>query len=93
MASKTSLESPNSSNDIALARAPTQWGQGQWPPYLQKLLDSCVTSGHSTVFTVESNTMSDLLQYGGPVLWLQTVLAFLAIVYIIERLLYFHSGG
>ncbi|MBB07400.1 MAG: flagellar motor protein MotA [Roseibacillus sp.] len=35
--------------------------------------------------------MSDLLQYGGPVLWLQAILAFLAIVYIIERFLYFHS--
>lgn len=57
----------------------------------RELLDSCVTSGHSTVFKVESDAMSDLLQYGGPVLWLQAVLAFLAIVYIIERLLYFHS--
>ena len=35
--------------------------------------------------------MSDLLQYGGPVLWLQAALAFMAIVYIIERLLYYHS--
>ena len=35
--------------------------------------------------------MAELLQYGGPVLWLQAALAFLAIVYILERLLYFHG--
>ncbi|NIP98141.1 MAG: MotA/TolQ/ExbB proton channel family protein [Akkermansiaceae bacterium] len=35
--------------------------------------------------------MSELLEYGGPVLWLQLVLGFLAIVFVIERLLYFHG--
>lgn len=35
--------------------------------------------------------MSELLQYGGPVLWLQAALGFLAIVFVIERLLYFHG--
>ena len=35
--------------------------------------------------------MSELLHYGGPVLWLQLALAFLAIVYIMERFLYFHG--
>ena len=35
--------------------------------------------------------MADLLQYGGPVLWLQGIFAFLAIVFVFERLLYFHG--
>lgn len=35
--------------------------------------------------------MADLLDYGGPVLWLQACLAFLAVVFVIERLLYFHG--
>ena len=57
----------------------------------RELLYSYRTSGHSTASTVTSYAMSDLLQYGGPVLWLQAALAFLAVVYVIERLLYFHS--
>jgi biopolymer transport protein ExbB len=35
--------------------------------------------------------MDQLLQYGGPVLWLQVVLAFFAVVFVVERLLYFHG--
>ncbi len=35
--------------------------------------------------------MRYLLDYGGPVLWLQAVLGFLAVVFVIERLLYFHG--
>lgn len=35
--------------------------------------------------------MTELLEYGGPVLWLQAVLGFLAVVFVIERLLYFHG--
>lgn len=35
--------------------------------------------------------MDDLLNYGGPVLWLQAVLAFFAVVFVVERLLYFHG--
>lgn len=35
--------------------------------------------------------MTELLEYGGPVLWLQAGLAFLAVVFVIERLLYFHG--
>ena len=57
----------------------------------RELTDSYGTSGHSNASTVDCDAMSDLLQYGGPVLWLQAALAFLAVVYIIERLLYFHS--
>jgi biopolymer transport protein ExbB len=36
--------------------------------------------------------MDELLQYGGPVLWLQTLLAFFAVVFVVERLLYFHGA-
>lgn len=36
--------------------------------------------------------MDELLQYGGPVLWLQAVLAFFAVVFVVERLLYFHGA-
>lgn len=36
--------------------------------------------------------MDQLLQYGGPVLWLQAVLAFFAVVFVVERLLYFHGA-
>ena len=57
----------------------------------RELPDSDGTSGHSNASAVDSKAMSDLLQYGGPVLWLQAALAFMAVVYIIERLLYFHS--
>ncbi len=35
--------------------------------------------------------MTELLDYGGPVLWLQMVLGFLAVVFVVERLLYFHG--
>ena len=35
--------------------------------------------------------MTELLDYGGPVLWLQVVLGFLAVVFVVERLLYFHG--
>lgn len=35
--------------------------------------------------------MDDLLNYGGPVLWLQALLAFFAVVFVVERLLYFHG--
>jgi len=35
--------------------------------------------------------MTELLDYGGPVLWLQAVMAFLAVVFVLERLLYFHG--
>lgn len=35
--------------------------------------------------------MTELLEYGGPVLWLQAALAFLAVVFVVERLLYFHG--
>ena len=35
--------------------------------------------------------MSELLKYGGPVLWLQAALGFLAVIFVIERLLYFHG--
>ncbi|MDA0765480.1 MAG: MotA/TolQ/ExbB proton channel family protein [Verrucomicrobia bacterium] len=35
--------------------------------------------------------MDDLLNHGGPVLWLQAVLAFFAVVFVVERLLYFHG--
>ena len=36
--------------------------------------------------------MEQLLQYGGPVLWLQAALAFFAVVFVVERLLYFHGA-
>lgn len=36
--------------------------------------------------------MDDLLNYGGPVLWLQAALAFFAVVFVVERLLYFHAA-
>jgi biopolymer transport protein ExbB len=35
--------------------------------------------------------MTELLEYGGPGLWLQVALSFLAVVFVIERLLYFHA--
>jgi biopolymer transport protein ExbB len=35
--------------------------------------------------------MDALLTHGGPVLWLQAVLAFFAVVFVVERLLYFHG--
>ncbi|NNC89435.1 MAG: MotA/TolQ/ExbB proton channel family protein [Akkermansiaceae bacterium] len=35
--------------------------------------------------------MQALLDYGGPVLWLQVALAFFAVVFVVERLLYFHG--
>ena len=35
--------------------------------------------------------MTELLDYGGPVLWMQAGLGFLAIVFVVERLLYFHG--
>lgn len=35
--------------------------------------------------------MDELLQYGGPVLWLQAALAFFSVVFVVERLLYFHG--
>ena len=35
--------------------------------------------------------MRELLDFGGPVLWLQAVLAFFAVVFVVERILYFHS--
>ena len=35
--------------------------------------------------------MDDLLIHGGPVLWLQALMAFFAVVFVIERLLYFHG--
>lgn len=35
--------------------------------------------------------MAELLELGGAVLWLQGILGFLAVVLVIERLLYFHS--
>lgn len=36
--------------------------------------------------------MEQLLQYGGPVLWLQVLLAFFVVVFVVERLLYFHGA-
>lgn len=36
--------------------------------------------------------MDELLQHGGPVLWLQAVLAFFSVVFVVERLLYFHGA-
>ncbi|MFP6879836.1 MAG: MotA/TolQ/ExbB proton channel family protein [Roseibacillus sp.] len=35
--------------------------------------------------------MTELLEYGGPVLWLQVALGFLAVIFVVERLLYFHG--
>ena len=35
--------------------------------------------------------MKELLDYGGPVLWLQGVLGFFTVVFVVERILYFHS--
>ena len=35
--------------------------------------------------------MQALLDYGGPILWLQAGLAFFALVFVVERLLYFHG--
>lgn len=35
--------------------------------------------------------MDELLKHGGPVLWLQALLAFFAVVFVVERLLYFHG--
>ncbi|MDE0825267.1 MAG: MotA/TolQ/ExbB proton channel family protein [Akkermansiaceae bacterium] len=35
--------------------------------------------------------MDELLKHGGPVLWLQAALAFFAVVFVVERLLYFHG--
>lgn len=35
--------------------------------------------------------MEALLDYGGPILWLQAALAFFALVFVVERLLYFHG--
>lgn len=35
--------------------------------------------------------MKELLEYGGPVLWLEAALGFFAVVFVVERILYFHS--
>ncbi|MBI23786.1 MAG: flagellar motor protein MotA [Roseibacillus sp.] len=60
-------------------------------PVKEELHDWCRTAGHSAGFTLCCCPMSELLKYGGPVFWLQAALAFLAIVYVLERLLYFHG--
>lgn len=54
-------------------------------------MDRQRTSGQGGTNAVYCVPMAELLQYGGPVLWLQGVLAFLAIVFVFERMLYFHS--
>ena len=35
--------------------------------------------------------MKELLDYGGPILWLEAALAFFAVVFVVERILYFNS--
>ena len=35
--------------------------------------------------------MKEFFDYGGPVLWLEAALAFFAVVFVVERILYFHA--